>query len=186
MRKTLLYLRELLVEFQEETGNMYNLEAVPGEGTCYRLARIDRDMYGDNIYLSGTEENPYYTNSTQLPVWINDIWFALQHQNELQPLYTGGTVLHVFVGEDLSNSTKSVQEFVRLAFTKTKIPYLSITPTFSVCPNHGFVEGEHFNCPKCGEDCSIYSRVVGYYRPVQRWNKGKKEEFKDRNYFEIL
>jgi len=184
MKKTLNYLRELLIEFQKETGNMYNLEAVPGEGASYRLAKIDKEMYKD-IYTSGTEETPYYTNSTQLPVTINDTWFALLHQNNLQPLYTGGTVFHVFVGEDLSNTVRPLQNFVKTVFTKTKLPYLTITPTFSVCKKHGYIAGEHFNCPICDNECNVFSRVVGYYRPIQRWNEGKKEEFKDRNYFAV-
>ena len=185
MRKTLLYLRELLVEFQEETGNLYNLEAVPGEGASYRLARIDREMYGDKIIQSGEGDVTYYTNSTQLPVQINDIWFAISHQNQLQPLYNSGTVFHVFVGESMENNYKAIPHFIKAVFSKTKLPYLSITPTFSICPTHGYISGANETCPKCNQKCNVYSRVVGYYRPVSRWNKGKQIEFKQRGSFSV-
>ncbi len=178
MQRTLNHLRELVVEFQEKTGNLYNLEATPGEGTCYRLAKIDKDLYED-IYTSG-DAVPYYTNSTLLPVGItSDVFFALEHQDALQTLYTGGTVFHTFLGEAAPDED-SVRNFLIKAMTNTKIPYISITPTFSICENHGYIYGEHFTCPTCGKEAEVYTRVVGYYRPVGRWNKGKQQEYKDR------
>ncbi len=141
MQRVLNQLRRLVVEFQEETGNLYNLEATPGEGTCYRLAKIDKELYSD-IKTSG-DETPYYTNSTLLPVGVSsDVFFALEHQNELQTLYNGGTVFHTFLGEAAPNE-ESVKNFLLKAMSKTKIPYISVTPTFSVCEDHGYVYGEH-------------------------------------------
>lgn len=179
MTRVLDHLRELTKDFQEETGNLYNLEATPAEGTSYRLAKIDKKLYSD-IKTSGTDEVPYYTNSTLLPVgFTEDIFNALEHQNNLQPLYTGGTVFHSFLGEAAPN-TKSLKEFIIKALTVTKIPYISITPTFSVCKEHGYLQGEQFTCPTCGAETEVYTRVVGYYRPVKLWNKGKQAEYKDR------
>ena len=144
--KVLNHIRELIVEFQEETKNLYNLEASPGEGTTYRLARIDKKQYPD-IKQSGTEETPYYTNSTQLPVGhTEDIIEAIIHQEELQGKYTGGTVLHMFVGERISDWINCMT-LVRKIANKTKIPYFTITPTFSICPVHGYISGEHKYCP---------------------------------------
>jgi len=183
MKRTLEHLRELTVKFQEETGNLYNLEATPAEGTSYRLARIDKKLYKD-IITSGSEE-PYYTNSTCLPVdYTQDVFEALEHQNKLQPLYTGGTVFHVYLGEAVSD-LESLKSFIIKAMTNTRLPYISITPTFSVCKTHGYLKGEHFKCPKCGQDAEVYTRVVGYYRPVSMWNKGKQAEYKDRVTFKI-
>ncbi len=179
MRRVLEQLRRLVVDFQEETGNLYNLEATPGEGTCYRLAKIDRNLYSD-IITAGSEEVPYYTNSTLLPVGITtDVLFALEHQNQLQTQYNGGTVFHSFIGEAAPDE-ESVKSFLIKAMTNTKIPYISLTPTFSICEEHGYLAGEHFDCPKCGKEAEVYTRVVGYYRPVSRWNKGKQQEYKDR------
>jgi ribonucleoside-triphosphate reductase len=178
MQRVLNLLRELVVRFQEETGNLYNLEATPGEGTCYRLAKIDKELYSD-IYASGTQ-TPYYTNSTLLPVGATtDVFMALEHQNSLQTLYNGGTVFHTFLGEAAPNE-ESVKSFLLTAMGNTKLPYISITPTFSICRDHGYLYGEHFNCPTCGEETEVYTRVVGYYRPVSRWNKGKQEEYQER------
>ena len=178
MRRTLDHLRELVVQFQEETGHLYNLEATPGEGTCYRLAKIDKELYAD-IRTSG-DGVPYYTNSTLLPVGAeSDVFFALEHQNQLQTLYNGGTVFHTFLGEAAPNE-ESVKNFLIKAMSLTKLPYISVTPTFSVCEDHGYLYGEHFTCPTCDKDAEVYTRVVGYYRPVGRWNKGKQEEYKDR------
>jgi ribonucleoside-triphosphate reductase len=178
MQRVLNLLRELVVRFQEETGNLYNLEATPGEGTCYRLAKIDKELYSD-IYASGTQ-TPYYTNSTLLPVGATtDVVMALDHQNSLQTLYNGGTVFHTFLGE-AAPSEESVKSFLLKAMGNTKLPYISITPTFSICREHGYLYGEHFHCPTCGEEAEVYTRVVGYYRPVSRWNKGKQEEYKER------
>ncbi len=176
------FMRSRLVEFQEETGNLYNLEATPAEGTSFRLAKIDvREFPG--IVTAGTEEAPYYTNSTQLPVdFTSDPILALNLQEELQAKYTGGTVFHFFVGEALP-SAEMCRELVKRVLSRYRIPYLSITPTFSVCPNHGYISGEHWRCPECGEECEVYSRVVGYYRPVTNWNRGKQEEFKHRRVY---
>jgi len=181
MRRTLNHLRRITARFQEETGNLYNLEATPAEGTSYRLAKIDKSLYAD-IKTQGNG-TPYYTNSTQLPVGISDdVLYALEHQNQLQPLYTGGTVFHTFLGEAVSDP-KSLRNFILKAFTKTKIPYISITPTFSICKEHGYILGEHFECPTCGQEAEVYTRIVGYYRPVSRWNKGKQAEYTDRVVF---
>jgi len=170
-------MRERLSLYQELTGHLYNLEATPAEGTSYRLAKHDKKRF-PNIITSG-ENEPYYTNSTLLPVgYTDDPFEALEHQKDLQTLYTGGTVVHMFLGESPNEDT--LPEFIRKAFETYPIPYLTITPTFSVCQNHGYLKGEYFNCPICNTPSEVYSRVVGYYRPVQRWNAGKKEEFKDR------
>ena len=178
MRRTLGLLRELTSRFQEETGNLYNLEATPAEGTSYRLAKIDKQLYSD-IQTSGTDI-PYYTNSTNLPVGAtDDVFAALEHQNELQPLYTGGTVFHTFLGEAVADP-KALQGFITKAMGQTKLPYISITPTFSVCKEHGYLPGEHAACPHCGKEAEVYTRVVGYYRPVKMWNKGKQAEYQDR------
>jgi len=183
MIRVLQHLRELCKKFQEETGNLYNLEATPAEGTSYRLAKIDKTLYA-NIFASGNG-TPYYTNSTNLPVdYTNDVFTALEHQDKLQPLYTGGTVFHTYLGEAVYDSG-SLASFIVKALSQTKIPYLSITPTFSVCKDHGYLEGEHFICPKCGQEAEVYTRVVGYYRPVKQWNKGKQVEYSLRNLFQI-
>ena len=182
MARTLNHLRELTARFQEETGNLYNLEATPAEGTSYRLAKIDRTLYAD-IQAAG-EAAPYYTNSTNLPVGLcQDVIAALEHQNRLQPLYTGGTVFHTFLGEAVAD-TQALKNFIIKAFTMTKIPYLSITPTFSVCQEHGYVPGEHFTCPTCGAEAEVFTRIVGYYRPVSRWNKGKQAEYQERRTYQ--
>lgn len=178
MIRTLDYLRELTSSFQEETGNLYNLEATPAEGTSYRLAKIDKKLYAD-IQASGNGV-PYYTNSTLLPVGhTEDVFTALEHQNRLQPMYTGGTVFHSFLGESAPDM-ESLQKFIVRALSETKIPYISITPTFSVCKDHGYLTGEQVICPTCGAETEVYTRVVGYYRPVKLWNKGKQAEYKDR------
>ncbi len=182
MQRTLNHLRKITTRFQEETGNLYNLEATPAEGTSYRLAKIDRNLYAD-IQTSGNG-TPYYTNSTTLPVGqSSDIIYALEHQNELQPLYTGGTVFHTYLGEAVTD-TKALKNFIVRALTKTKIPYISITPTFSICKSHGYIAGEQEQCPECGEETEVYTRVVGYYRPVSQWNKGKQAEYADRLVYE--
>ena len=179
--KVLKFMRELISEFQEETGNIYNLEATPGEGTSHRLALLDKKEY-PNIITSG-KSNPYYTNSTQLPVgYTDDPIQAVLHQEPLQVLYTGGTVFHTYFGEKLS-SWEVARDWVRKVFSNTRIPYLTITPTFSICPEHGYIQGEHWRCPTCGKECEVYSRVVGYIRPVRNWNAGKQEEFKERKTF---
>ncbi len=180
--KVLNFIRKKLIEYQEETGNLYNLEATPAEGTSYRLAKIDKEKYPD-IFTQG-KDFPYYTNSTWLPVnFTESITYLLDHQDELQSKYTGGTVVHVFLGE--SPEPEKLSHFVMNVFSKYKIPYISITPTFSVCEDHGYIKGEHFMCPTCRKETEVYSRIVGYLRPINNWNDGKKEEFKDRKYVEL-
>ncbi len=179
------FMREKLVKYQEETGNLYNLEATPAESTSYRLAKLDKKKYPDII--TAGEKQPYYTNSTQLPVnYTDDIFDALKLQDELQAKYTGGTVLHGFIGEKIPNG-ETVKLLVKKVFENFKLPYFTLTPTFSICPHHGYIAGEHFTCPKCiiEQPCEVYSRIVGYLRPVQQWNEGKQEEFKDRKTFKI-
>ncbi len=167
------FMRAKIVEFQKETGNNYNLEATPGEGTSYRLAKLDREKY------------PYYTNSTQLPVnYTDDIFEVLDHQDDLQTKYTGGTVVHIYAGERIQ-STETMKNLVKKICNNYHLPYFTFSPTFSTCPNHGYIAGEHFTCTECGSSCEVYSRVVGYIRPVQQWNKGKKKEFADRKEFKI-
>ncbi|MCS7201368.1 MAG: ribonucleoside triphosphate reductase [Dictyoglomus sp.] len=179
--KVLKFMRERLLKYQKETNNLYNLEATPAEGTSYRLARIDKMKFKD-IYTSGDKE-PFYTNSTQLPVnYSQDPFEVLEHQDELQSLYTGGTVLHIFLGEAIDD-INLVKEAVRLISSNYRLPYFTLTPTFSVCPEHGYIKGERESCPHCGKETEIYSRVVGYYRPVKSWNRGKQEEFKLRKSF---
>jgi ribonucleoside-triphosphate reductase len=186
--KVLNFMREKLADFQEETGNIYNLEATPAEGASYRLARIDKRKYPDIIvanekYLAKGAE-PFYTNSSQLPVDHDaDLFEALEHQDRLQPLYTGGTVFHIYLGERLY-SWKAAAELVRKVAWNFRLPYFTLTPTFSVCPTHGYLSGEHRHCPKCGANCEVYSRVVGYLRPVDQWNDGKQAEFTIRKTFE--
>ena len=186
--KVLKYMRKKLFSYQEETGNIYNLEATPAEGTSYRLARIDKMKHpeimvaNENDLYSGIE--PFYTNSSQLPVdETSDLFEALEHQNNLQPLYTGGTVFHIFLGERL-NSWKATASLVKKVTETSRLPYFTLTPTFSVCPSHGYINGEHSKCPTCGANCEIYSRVVGYLRPVNQWNDGKRAEFNKRQTFE--
>ncbi len=180
--KVLNFMRKKLADFQEETGNLYNLEATPAEGASYRLAKHDKEKYPD-IITAGSS-TPYYTNSTFLPVGATDDPFeALIHQNDLQTLYTGGTVFHAFLGE--APTPEAAKLFVRRAFERFKIPYMTITPTFSICPEHGYIAGEHWTCPICGSKTEVYSRVVGYYRPVSTWNNGKQEEFKQRKTYTV-
>lgn len=181
--RVLDFMREKMEKYQEETGILYNLEASPAEGTSYRLAKKDKILYPD-IITCGDKE-PYYTNSTQLPVdFTDDIFTALDLQEELQCKYTGGTVLHGFIGESISD-VDACKALVKKIAYNYRIPYYTITPTFSICPEHGYVSGEHYTCPHCGGDCEVYSRVVGYYRPVQNWNKGKRQEFADRKEFVV-
>ena len=180
--------RDQMVELQESTGHMYNLEATPAEGTTYRLAKADRKRFGDKILQAGTTENPYYTNSSQLPVgFTNDPFLAEELQEELQTKYTGGTVLHLYMGEAVS-SAEACKQLVRRSLTTWRTPYITITPTFSICPTHGYISGEHFTCPRCEakgrhQDCEVWTRVMGYFRPVQSFNIGKKGEFAERQYF---
>ena len=171
------FMRETIQQFQEETGNLYNLEATPAESTSYKLARLDRQKY-PQIITAGTEKYPFLTNSTQLNVdATRDIFDAIQHQKDIQPLYTGGTIFHGFLYESVDAQT--CKKLVR-KIAETKLPYFSITPTFSVCQSHGYIKGEHSDCPECGEKTEIYSRIVGYLRPVSTWNAGKQQEFSER------
>ena len=179
------FMRDKMVKYQEETENLYNLEATPAESTTYRLARLDKKKYPDII--TAGEKEPYYTNSTQLPVdYTDDLFKALKLQDEYQAKYTGGTVLHGLIGERIPNG-KAAKKLVKKVFENFKLPYFTITPTFSICPHHGYLAGEHFTCPKCTieQPCEVYSRIVGYLRPVRQWNAGKQEEFKDRKEFKI-
>lgn len=180
---TLNYMRDVIKDIQDETGHYYNLEATPAEGTAYSLAQLDKERYPDIITAGDTEA--YYSNSTQLPVgFTDDIFETLDLQDELQSLYTGGTVLHFYLGEEIKN-TKAAKSLIKKIFTMYKLPYISMTPTFSVCNNHGYIAGEHFTCPDCGADTEVYSRVVGYLRPVQNYNKGKREEYEQRKKYVI-
>jgi len=187
--KTLSFMRERLADFQEETGNIYNLEATPAEGTSYRLARIDKRRYPEIVTANqqqvvANHAEPFYTNSSQLPVdFEGDLFEALEHQESLQTLYTGGTVFHIFLGERLY-SWKSAAELIRKVSWNSRLPYFTLTPTFSVCPTHGYTTGEHKQCPVCGANCEVYSRVVGYLRPVDQWNDGKQAEFAIRKTFD--
>ena len=184
--RTLAFMRVRLQRYQEETGSLFNLEATPAEGTSYRFALLDRARYADIITAGGHDgPEPYYTNSSQLPVGATDDLFeALEWQDDLQTAYTGGTVLHVFLGERL-RSGEATRSLVRRIAENFRLPYFTLTPTFSVCPVHGYLAGEHFTCPKCATEqpCEVYSRVVGYLRPVQQWNRGKQAEYAERRTF---
>ena len=189
-RRRMDYMRDRIREFQISTGNHYNLEATPAEGTSYRLAKLDKEKFA-SIICSNDEEyyakgaNPYYTNSTHLPVnFTDDIFEYLDLQDELQTKYTGGTTVHIFAGERVSN-IETMKNLVRKVCENYRLPYFTFSPTFSICPAHGYVKGEHETCPDCGEACEVYSRIVGYIRPVNQWNKGKQAEFKARKTFKI-
>jgi len=184
-KKVLDFMRDRLVHFQRQTGNNYNLESTPAEGTSYRLAKIDKEKYPEILCANERryqeeKAEPFYTNSTQLPVnYTDDIFEALDLQDEIQSKYTGGTVFHTFAGERVDDP-EAVKSLVRKVCTRYHLPYLTFTPTFSVCPSHGYLKGEQEECPECQSPCEIYSRVVGYLRPVQQWNKGKQAEFQLR------
>lgn len=183
------HMRDRLRQFQEETGNFYNLEATPAEGAGYRLARADREYYPEIIdanYNTGKAKmQAFYTNSTQLPVnYSDDIFHVLDLQDELQARYTGGTVLHIFLGESVSDPD-AVKSFVRKVCNQYHLPYFTISPTFSICPSHGYLRGEIPNCPSCGEETEIYSRIVGYLRPLGQWNEGKQAEFTVRTKYTL-
>jgi len=201
------HIRVRMVEFQELTGHLYNLEATPAEGTTYRFAREDKKRF-PNILQAGTENAPYYTNSSQMPVGCTDDPFAaLEHQEPFQQRYTGGTVFHLYMGEPIS-SPEACKKLVRMVLTRFRIPYITITPTFSICPNHGYLPGEHAFCPRCDKEkladkgfhefstdaiaslpnderqaCEIWTRVMGYHRPVSQFNRGKQSEFRERRFF---
>ena len=181
--RVLDFMRSKMVSFQEATGHLYNLEATPAESTSYRLAKIDKNKF-PQIITAG-RDNPYYTNSSHLPVdFTSDIFSALDIQETLQQKYTGGTVFHAFLGEKVSD-WKTTRELVKKIASIYRIPYFTISPTYSVCQNHGYIRGEQYNCPQCGNPTEVYSRITGYYRPVQNWNVGKQEEFRKRRVYQI-
>ncbi len=180
------FMREKIITYQEKTSQIYNLEATPAESTAYRFALKDRESYPD-IITAGIKENPYYTNSSQLPVnYTDDIFKSLDFQDELQCRYTGGTVHHLFLGERVSD-IETVKKLIKKIFENFHLPYITFTPTFSICPAHGYLSGEHWTCPKCAikQPCEVYSRVVGYYRPIRQFNKGKQKEFAERKTFKV-
>ncbi|MBO9555453.1 ribonucleoside triphosphate reductase [Cellulomonas sp.] len=180
--RVLDFVRARMVQYQEETGHLYNLEATPAEGTTYRFAKEDRRRWA-TILQAGTDENPYYTNSSQLPVGFTDDPFeALERQDDLQTKYTGGTVLHLYMAERLS-TPDAARELVRRSLSRFRLPYLTVTPTFSICPSHGYLAGEHPTCPQCEATCEVWTRVMGYHRPVSSFNIGKKGEHMERTPF---
>jgi ribonucleoside-triphosphate reductase len=182
--ETLDFMRDKCIQYQEETDNMFNLEATPAEGTSYKLARRDKERYPD-IITSGTAEAPYYTNSTQLPVYTDaPLGFYLTHQNKLQTKYTGGTVFHIWNGE-VTPRWEAVSKLVKRVAQNTELPYYTYSPTTSVCPKCGFIAGEVHTCPDCGSKCEVWQRVTGYFSVVDNWNTGKKQEFTERHHFTI-
>ncbi|NLL72955.1 MAG: ribonucleoside triphosphate reductase [Clostridiales bacterium] len=184
-KEVLNYMRERLSDYQEEYGDLYNLEATPAESTCYRLAKHDKKHYPDIISAGQDSDTPYYTNSSHLPVgYTEDIFEALDVQDELQTLYTSGTVFHAFLGEKLPD-WEAAAKLVRTIAENYKLPYYTLSPTYSVCSSHGYLTGEHFTCPECGGRAEVYSRITGYYRPVQNWNEGKSQEYKERKIYDM-
>ena len=185
-KDVLNHMRERLSDYQEEYGELYNLEATPAESTAYRLAKHDKKHYPDIITAGHEGDTPYYTNSSHLPVdYTSDIFDALDVQDELQTLYTSGTVFHAFLGEKLPD-WKAAATLVRKIAENYRLPYYTLSPTYSVCKEHGYIAGEHFICPTCGKKAEVYSRITGYYRPVQNWNDGKAQEYKNRTVYDIL
>ena len=183
-KEVLNHMRERLSDYQEKYGDLYNLEATPAESTTYRFAKHDKEQYPD-IITANENGTPYYTNSSHLPVgFTEDIFSALDIQDELQTLYTSGTVFHAFLGEKLPD-WKACADLVKKIAENYKLPYYTMSPTYSVCADHGYIKGEHFTCPSCGRKTEVYSRITGYYRPVQNWNDGKAQEFKDRQTYVI-
>ena len=183
-KAVLNHMRERLSDYQEKYGDLYNLEATPAESTSYRLAKHDRNRYPE-IITANINGTPYYTNSSHLPVgYTEDIFSALDIQDDLQTLYTSGTVFHAFLGEKLPD-WRAAADLVRKIAENYKLPYYTMSPTYSVCHDHGYITGEHFTCPECGKDTEVWSRITGYYRPVQNWNDGKVQEFKDRKEYNI-
>lgn len=186
--KTLDFMRDRLVEYQKETGNNYNLEATPAEGTTYRLAQLDKASFPDRAHFAngiGAEVKcPFYTNSSHLPVnYTDDLFELMDLQDNLQTKYTGGTVIHFFLGERMDDP-QTLKKLVKTICENYKLPYFTFSPSFSICKNHGYIVGEHPECPKCGETTEVYSRVVGFLRPVSQWNKGKQAEFEMREYYD--
>jgi len=184
-KNTLNFMRERLSDYQEKYGDLYNLEATPAESTAYRLAKHDKKRFPDIITAGECDGTPYYTNSSHLPVgYTEDVFEALSIQDELQTLYTSGTVFHAFLGEKLPD-WKAAANLVKKIAENHKLPYYTLSPTYSVCADHGYIPGEIYECPKCGRKTEVYSRITGYYRPVQNWNEGKSAEFKDRKVYEL-
>lgn len=184
-KNVLNFMREKLSDYQEEYGDLYNLEATPAESTSYRLAKHDRKKFPNIITATEKGNTPYYTNSSHLPVdFTDDVFTALDIQDELQTLYTSGTVFHVFLGQKLS-SWEASAALVRKIAENYKLPYYTLSPTYSVCANHGYIDGEVYNCPECGNKTEVYSRITGYYRPVQNWNDGKAEEYNNRKEYVV-
>lgn len=185
-KEVLNHMRNRLSDYQEEYGDLYNLEATPAESTSYRLAKHDKKRFPNIITASETSGSPYYTNSSHLPVnYTSDIFDALDVQDELQTLYTSGTVFHAYLGEKLP-SWKSAANLVKKISENYKLPYYTMSPTYSVCKDHGYISGEHFSCPTCGIETEVYSRITGYYRPVKNWNEGKSQEYKERKLYDIV
>ncbi len=184
-KDVLNHMRERLSDYQEQYGALFNLEATPAESTSYRFAKHDVEQYPDIITAADKGCTPFYTNSSHLPVgYTEDIFSALDIQDELQTLYTSGTVFHAFLGERLP-SWQSAAALVRKVAENYKLPYYTLSPTYSICPDHGYIMGEHDKCPKCGKPTEVYSRITGYYRPVQNWNDGKLQEFQQRKEYVI-
>ena len=185
-KEVLTHMRNRLSDYQEEyPGELFNLEATPAESTAYRLAKPDRRRWPDIRTAGSKGDTPYYTNSSHLPVeFSSDIFDALDIQDELQTLYTSGTVFHAFLGEKL-DTWESAAKLVRTIAENYKLPYYTLSPTYSVCKEHGYIAGEHFTCPHCGAKAEVYSRITGYYRPVQNWNEGKTQEYKNRKLYDI-
>ena len=185
-KQVLNHMRERLSDYQVEYGDLYNLEATPAESTSYRLAKHDVERYPDIKTAAGDCGTPYYTNSSHLPVgYTADVFDALDIQDELQTLYTSGTVFHAFLGEKLPD-WKSAAKLVKTIADNYKLPYYTISPTYSICKDHGYLTGEHFTCPVCGKEAEVYSRITGYYRPVKNWNEGKLQEYKNRKTYDVL
>jgi ribonucleoside-triphosphate reductase len=183
------FMRNLMVEIQQETGEIFNLEATPAEGTSYRLSNLDKKKYPDIISANEADFRrgaaPYYTNSSQLPVnYSDDIFETLRLQDTLQTKYTGGTVLHIFLGEQISDTT-AIKGLIRKVAGNFRLPYFTLSPTFSICPSHGYLDGEQKICSTCHQETEVYSRVVGYLRPVKQWNSGKQAEYGDRKTFKV-
>jgi ribonucleoside-triphosphate reductase len=183
------FIRDTLSKVQEETGEIFNLEATPAEGTSYRLSMLDKKKFPEIIcaneadYCKGAA--PYYTNSSQLPVnFTDDIFETLRLQDELQTKYTGGTVLHIFLGEQV-NDLEALKGLIRKIANNYRLPYFTLTPTFSICPSHGYLDGEQKTCSICDQETEVYSRVVGYLRPVRQWNEGKQAEYRNRRSFKV-
>ncbi len=183
--EVLNHMRDRLSDYQEKYGDLYNLEATPAESTSYRLAKHDKRLYPDIITATSDCNAPYYTNSSNLPVgYTADIFDALDVQDDIQTLYTSGTVFHAFLGEKMPD-WQAAANLVRKIAENYKIPYYTISPTYSICRKHGYITGEHFSCPECGDTTEVYSRITGYYRPVQNWNDGKAQEYKERKLYDL-